>query len=281
MPPYTFTLDHCSAIITGASSGLGAEFARQLAPTAKALMLVARREDALKERMAELLQMRPGLAVHLCVADVATDEGRARVLECLRATQMQPNLLINNAGMGDYGAFSVADPAKVRAQVDLNITALLMLTHSVLPLLQTPAGILNVSSLAGNVPMPDVAVYAATKAFVTSFTEALRVELADKDIVVSALCPGPTPTNFSKTAKRDDGTDTDRSGQGALRVLPQIVVAEGLAALTNNKASVFPGLGVKVTATLVRIMPRPVMRWLITRRHRAAHARQSSPLGKS
>jgi hypothetical protein len=194
---------------------------------------------------------------------------------------MQPNLLINNAGMGDYGAFSVADPAKVRAQVDLNITALLMLTHSVLPLLQTPAGILNVSSLAGNVPMPDVAVYAATKAFVTSFTEALRVELADKDIVVSALCPGPTPTNFSKTAKRDDGTDTDRSGQGALRVLPQIVVAEGLAALTNNKASVFPGLGVKVTATLVRIMPRPVMRWLITRRHRAAHARQSSPLGKS
>ena len=272
-----FPLDQCSAIITGASSGLGAEFARQLAPQARALLLVARNVEQLKQRQAELLALRPGLAVQLCAADVTTESGRAAVLDAAR--QMQPNLLINNAGMGDYGGFAEADVVKVRAQVELNITALLLLTHAILPMLKTPGGILNVSSLASTVPMPDVAVYAATKAFVTSFSEALRVELADRGIVVSAMCPGPTPTNFSKTAKRSDGTDTDRSGQGVLRVPPEFVVQQGLLGLTRNKACVFPGAGVSIAASIFRLMPRALMRWIIARRHHAAHARQSPSTG--
>ncbi len=271
-----FSLLQCSAIITGASSGLGAEFARQLAPQARALLLVARREELLKEREAECLGLNPNLTVRTCVADVATDEGRAAVIAACQ--EIKPNVLINNAGMGDYGDFASAEVAKIRAQVDLNITALLLLTHGVLPLMTGPGGILNVSSLAGNVPMPDVAVYAATKSFVTSFSEALRVELAERGIVVSALCPGPTPTGFSKTAKRPKGADTDRGGQGFLRVPPSLVVAQGLRALEQNHACVFPGLGVSFVAPLFRIMPRGLMRWLIEKRHRAAHARQSPPL---
>ena len=263
-----FSLTNCSAIITGASSGLGAEFARQLAPTAKSLLLVARREEALKEVKAELLAKHKDLQVHLCVANVATDEGRARIIECVDVFDLKPNMLINNAGIGDYGSFASADPAKLRGQIDLNVTALVLLTYAVLPRLVAPAGILNVSSLAGNVPMPDLAVYGASKAFVTSFSEALRVELMEKNIVVSALCPGPTPTNFGKNSRRADGSDTNRSGQELLRITPDEVVHAGLDALVSNRACVFPGLGVSIAAPIFRIMPRFLMRWLLVRRYR-------------
>lgn len=270
-----FSLTHCSAIITGASSGLGAEFARQLAPTAKSLLLVARREEALNQVKAGLLSKHADLQVHLCVADVATDEGRARIVECIDHLDQKPNLLINNAGIGDYGSFASADPAKLRGQIDLNVTALVLLTHAVLARLVAPAGILNVSSLAGNVPMPDLAVYGASKAFVTSFSEALRVELLDKNIVVTALCPGPTPTNFSKNAKRADGADTNRSGQGLLRIAPGVVVRAGLDALVNDCACVFPGTGVSIAAPVFRIMPRALMRWALKRRYHKDHQAES------
>lgn len=267
----TFSLTHCSAIITGASSGLGAEFARQLAPVAKSLLLVARREEALNQIKAELLALRADLQVRVCVADVATDEGRARVVECVDVFDLKPNVLINNAGIGDYGDFASADAAKLRGQIDLNVTALVLLTHAVLPRLAAPAGILNVSSLASQVPMPDLAVYGASKAFVTSFSEALRVELREKNIVVSALCPGPTPTNFGKNARRAGGPDTNRSGQGLLRIAPEVVVRAGLDALASNRACVFPGTGVSIAAPLFRIMPRSLMRWVLERRYRKDH----------
>ena len=99
--PHGFTLPDCTAVITGASSGLGAEFARQLAPQARALLLAARRSDALEQVKAELLTLRPDLAVHCCVCDVASDAGRAHLLETVETLKLKPNLLINNAGMGD------------------------------------------------------------------------------------------------------------------------------------------------------------------------------------
>ena len=267
-----FTLDHCSAILTGASSGLGEEFAHQLAPRAKTLLLVARREAELMRVKANLADKHPQLAIHVCACDITTDAGLDSVSNLIHSLELKPNVLINHAGMGDYGPFVDADVFKVRAQVDLNITAILLLTHQVLPQLiaHAPSAILNVSSLAGQVPMPDVAVYAATKAFVTSFTEALRVELASRQIVVSALCPGPTPTNFSKTARRSDGTDTNRSGQGLLRVPPQHVVRCGLDALELNRACVFPGAGVQFAAWLFRVMPRWLMRTILRKRHSEA-----------
>jgi uncharacterized protein len=267
-----FQFSGCTAIITGASSGLGVEFARQIAPHATALLLVARREPLLHSLAAELTERHPRLKIHCCAADLTTEQGRARVLATVEMLDLKPQLLINNAGMGDYGSFSTATSERLQAQIDLNMTAVVMLTHALLPEMQSPGAICNVSSLAGNLPMPDLAVYAASKAFVTSFSEALHLELAQRSICVTAVCPGPTPTAFSQTARRTEEGDTNRTGQQLLRISPQQVVAEALAAMAAGRACVFPGRAVSLAATLFRIMPRRLLRWLNERRHRKATA---------
>lgn len=259
-----FPLEKCHAVITGASSGLGAEFARQLAPHADTLVLVARRADALEAVKSGLATTRARILC--CVADLATDDGRGGVLTFLEANGVKPSLLINNAGLGDYGTFASSSAEKTRTQIELNITALTMLTHAMLPKLARPGGIVNVSSLASTLPMPELAVYAASKSYVTSLSEALAVELAPQNITVTCVCPGPTPTNFSKTARREDGTDTNRDGQGLLRIPPQQVVRQGLQALQRGRACVFPGTGVSIAGILFRLMPRPLMRFALKRR---------------
>ncbi len=264
-----FDTHDCTAIITGASSGLGAEFARQLAPSARCLVLVARRLEALEVVRAELLNLKPALEVHLVVADLGNEAGRAVLVDWVRRSSVKPNLLINNAGLGDYGALTDASADKLRMQIEVNVSAVVLLTHALLPVLisNAPAGIVNVSSLASTLPMPDLAVYAASKAFVTSFSEGIAIELEPRGIQVTYVCPGPTPTNFSKTAKRTDGTDTNREGQGLLRIPSSQVVAETLAGLRAGKTCVFPGLGVSIAGPLFRYLPRPLMRWFLRRRH--------------
>lgn len=259
-----FPLEQCRAVITGASSGLGAEFARQLAPLAEVLVLVARRGEALEKVKMELSGART--KVLCCVSDLATEAGRKGVLTFLAENGVRPNLLINNAGMGDYGCFVDSPTEKTRGLIELNITALTMLTHEMLPLMARPGGIINVSSLASTLPMPELAVYAASKAYVTSFSEALAIELEPKGITVSCVCPGPTPTNFSQTARRADGTDTNRDGQGLLRIAPAQVVGEALGALRAGRACVFPGAGVAIAGRVFRLMPRGLMRWVLKRR---------------
>jgi short-subunit dehydrogenase len=260
-----FPLKNCRAVITGASSGLGAEFARQLAPLAETLVLVARRAEALEAVKNELSGL-PCPNFLLCGRSGDGRGPRTCLLAFLDAHGLNPNLLINNAGMGDYGSFASSTTEKTRTQLDLNITALTMLTHAVLPRLERPGGVLNVSSLASTLPMPNLAVYAASKAYVTSFSEALAVELAPQNITVTCVCPGPTPTNFSKTAKREDGSDTNREGQGLLRIAPQRVVTEALAALQQGRACVFPGAGVAIASQFFRLMPRFILRWALRRR---------------
>ena len=259
-----FSLERCCAVITGASSGLGAEFARQLAPRAELLVLVARRGEDLEKVKMELSGTRT--KVLCCVSDLATESGRSDLIAFLAANGVKPSLLINNAGLGDYGSFASSAAEKTRMQIDLNITAVTMLTHMMLPQLARPGGILNVSSLASTLPMPELAVYAASKAYVTSFSEALAIELAQQGITVSCVCPGPTPTNFGKTAKRADGSDTNRDGQGLLRIPPSQVVREALGALQAGRACVCPGVGVSIAGRVFRLMPRGIMRWVLRRR---------------
>lgn len=265
-----FHTKDCTAIITGASSGLGVEFAQQLAPEARALVLVARRQEAMAAVRADLLKAHPQLQVHIVAADLATDAGRHSLLAWVAESKVEPNLLINNAGLGDYGTVASATPEKLRAQIDLNISAVVLLSHGLLPHLKAsaavPAGILNVSSLASTLPMPDLAVYAASKAFVSSFSEALRIELEPRHIAVSYVCPGPTPTNFSQAAQRPDGTDTNRDGQGILKIPVAQVVHAALQALRQGSACVFPGLGVSLAGPLFRLMPRALMRRLLKNR---------------
>ncbi len=268
----TFSLNGVSAVITGASAGLGVEFARQLANRARRLVLVARRAEALETVRKEMLRLNPRLEVIVCPADISTSAGRQRVVSLIAVFQTPINLLINNAGLGDYGPFETAEADRIQEQIDVNISGLVQLTHALLPFLRRdrPAGILNVSSLAGVLPLPDMAIYAATKAFVTSFSEALRIELIDEGIHVAAVCPGPTPTTFSQTARRVGGQDAERSGQGFLKQPNDRVVSCALSALEGGAAAVYPGWGVKVSATVFRLLPCWFIRLMLTRRLRAS-----------
>lgn len=267
-----------TALITGASAGLGVEFARQLAPRAKCLILVARRAEALLAVRDQLVKEWPQLRVITCPADVSKATGRSAILSLIADQQLSVNMLINNAGLGDYGTFDSADPGRIQEQIDVNVTALVQLTHLMLPELKRngPSGILNVSSLAGTLPLPEMAIYAATKAFVTSFTEALRIELASQGVTVAAVCPGPTPTNFSQTAKRTGGEDTNRSGQGFLRQPNDVVVRQGLQALESQAAAVYPGWGVTLAAMFFRLLPRWLLRRQLTRRFQKSKTERTS-----
>jgi hypothetical protein len=256
-------------IITGASSGFGAGFARQLAPSAKAIALIARRADALETLAASLRSAHPGLIVHCLPCDLADEGARSSLPERCEALGFTPDLLINNAGLGDYGTFHDAAWSKLAQLLAVNVTALTHLTSLFLPLLRRHAssGILNVSSLAGEMPIPDFAVYAASKAYVTRLTEALRIEFRPFGIKVTALCPGPSPTSFGQTAQRP-GEHLPTAAFA--RKSPDKVVRAGLKALAAGRPDAFPGTIVWLTSRLLRLLPAPVLRLILSRRPRQA-----------
>ena len=256
-------------LITGASSGFGAEFARQLAATSKVIALTARRADVLEELAASLRAAHPHLTVHCLPCDLASESDRAALPSRCAALGFTPDLLVNNAGLGEYGTFHEADWAKLKQVLAVNITALTHLTHLFIPVLRTHAasGILNVSSLAGEMPIPDFAVYAASKAYVSRLTEALRIEFREFGICVTALCPGPSPTSFGKTARR--------SGEHLptaefARKSPAHVVRAGLQALAAGRPTAFPGTFVWLTSRMLRLLPAPFLRLILSRRPRKA-----------
>ena len=245
----------CTALITGASAGLGTEFARQLAPYADTLVLVARRNDRLELLRAELTESFPHLRVRPYAADLSQDGARAEFIRWLGEQQIEVDVLINNAGLGDRGEFATSEWDKVRRILEVNISALTHLTHALVPgmIARGRAAILNVSSVAGFFPLPNFAVYAATKAYVTSLTEALRMELRPKGIAVTALCPGPVPTEFFDIATRG-GSDTPHyDSMPAFTATPQEVVYTALRALATDRARVIPNplLAVAVGAALL------------------------------
>lgn len=259
---------HRCALVTGASSGIGAEFAHQLAPDCGQLVLVARRAGRLEEMAASLAEAHPGLEVSTFAADLVDSGDRNRLLAWLAKERLIPDLLVNNAGMGDYGEVATADWSKLEAMIRLNVESLTWLTHAVLPaMIQMGGGaVLNVSSLASVLPIPDFAVYAATKAYVTSFSEALRLEVAEQGIQVTALCPGPVHTEFGDVARREEGGGGPLSE--AFYVDRSQVVAEGLAGLRKNQARVFPGWKIAGAAVLLSLLPMMAIRGLMGRRPR-------------
>ena len=252
-------LDQCTALITGASSGLGAEFARQLAPRASMLVLVARRMDRLEALRREL--DRPGLTIHCQCVDLASPAELDELLAWLSGTGIPVNVLINNAGLGDHGSFGNSDWERVRRMLDVNIGALTKLTHALLPTLrrQPQAAILNVSSVVGFLPMPKLAVYAATKAYVTSFSEALRAELRGSGVRVTTLCPGPVSTEFGKSAARLKDPEPMPAPK-IFKVPQQKVVAAALHAVEHDRARVIPGWIVAFVMLLSAMMPMFIMR---------------------
>ena len=255
-------LDDCNALITGASAGIGREFARQLASRARSMILVARRDERLIELADQLQREHPKLVVHIRKVDLA-DLGQLRdFLESLDREKLEVDLLINNAGLGDSGPFAESDSDRNKEVTVVNVTALTLLARHLLPrmIAQQRGGILNVSSSAGFLPIPLSAVYAATKAYVTSFSEALRAELYGTGVSVCALCPGPVLTEFQQVAKRE-GVQPD-IGPQFLVVTVEQVVRDALAALEANKPLVIPGFAMKLLMLLARLMPMPVLRWV-------------------
>lgn len=257
----------CTALITGASAGIGKELARQLGAHAHTLILVARRVERLEELKNELLQSAPGLTVYCYGANLSRREEISKLASWLDQENLKPNFLINNAGLGDHGPFEKSDWRKVEQILDVNISALTQLTHHLLHTLRSHphAAILNVSSVASFLPLPDMAVYAATKAYVTSFSEALRAELRNTGVTVTTLCPGPVSTEFGSVARRDDGTEL--SAPELFKIPVERVAREALMAVAKNNARVVPGWLVAGVMAGICLMPLFLLRPFLRSRH--------------
>ena len=253
-------LNGCNALITGASAGLGREFARQLAGRARSLILVARREQKLNELRDELKQQHPNLSVHTHKTDLANLTQLEELMAWLEREKIDVDLLINNAGLGDLGPFATSDPRHNEQMMLVNMVALTSLTRRLVPpmIARRCGAILNVSSSAGFLPIPGFAVYAATKAYVTSFSEALRAELRGIGVSVCALCPGPVHTEFQEVAKRPGGQL--ESGPEFVHVSVKQVAREALVALEADRPLVIPGFIMKLGMFLVRITPISILR---------------------
>lgn len=255
----------CTIVITGASSGLGAEFARQLGPQAGTLILVARRLDRLEELRAQLASAHPELNILIRQVDLGREDQRKAFADWVLESAPPVDVLINNAGLGDHGEFSDSDWERVRAMLDVNIAALTHLTRLLLPAL-TATGrgtILNVSSVAGFFPLPNMAVYSATKAYVTSFSEALAMELRPRRIRVTALCPGPIPTEFFEVAERRAGRQPHHHTMPAFVVTPAEAVRAGLKAAAASRPRVIPGPLLAVAVCAALLVPFGMVRFIL------------------
>jgi len=256
-----FRLEGSSVLITGASAGIGLEFARQLSKYATCLVLVARRGERLQAIRDELVKLNPKLIVHIRASDLSSDPMIVELGDWLDRENLSIDLLINNAGLGDAGSFANSDLQRVREMLAVNVAALTLLTRLLLPgmIRRKRGAILNVSSSAGFLPIPGFAVYAASKAYVTSFTEAIRAELRGTGLIVASLCPGPVETEFQQVARRSHGSQ-NRSGPRVSQVAVGEVVRSALVAVTSDKPLVIPGLIMKVGMFIVRLVPLSLLR---------------------
>lgn len=191
-----------TVLITGASCGLGADFARQLAAEGARLILVARSEDRMKALAQEIRAKGGAPAIEIIPCDLGLERAPRQLFDAVRARGLTVNVLINNAGFGKRGFFAEGEAEETQDMVAVNVSALVTLTHLFLPdmLARGRGGILNVASTASFQPMPYLALYAATKAFVLQLTEALWVEYHKRGIRVLCLCPGNTRTEFHERA---------------------------------------------------------------------------------
>ncbi len=239
------------AVVTGASAGLGVEFARQLSAKGHRLVLVARRRERLDELAAELGNAR---AVELNLSQPGA--AGALMADVIRHGETV-GVLVNNAGFGLAGQFAELDGRRQREMIDLNCGALAELAHAFFPgMIDRKAGsILNVASTAAFQPGPGMAVYFATKAFVLSFSEALHDEVKRHNVKVSCLCPGPTRTEFRSVSGFDPKGRLAKISADA----PSVVRA-GLKGLERNRAVVVPGLANKAISQAHRLFPRAFMR---------------------
>jgi short-subunit dehydrogenase len=239
------------ALITGASAGIGAEFARVFAQHGHHVVLVARREQKLHEladQIAAAGQPRP----HVLALDLFRNGASKQIAAELAVLGVEPQYVVNNAGFGLLGPAVELDHAEQLEMIDLNVRVLVELSLAFIDSLSRHrGGILNVASVSSFLPGPGMAVYYASKAFVLSFSESLHQELADRGIRVTALCPGPVPTEFQVRAGMKN-----IPGAKLLCIPPEEIAAAGYAALMQGQRLLIPGLANKFVTFLPRILPR-------------------------
>jgi short-subunit dehydrogenase len=242
------------ALVTGASAGIGAEFARALAARGYDLVLVARRRERLDALAAEIADAHPGTNVRSLAKDLFDSHAVTEIASELADAGVTVDLLVNNAGFGAHGAFAASDPSSQSGQVALNIAALVDLSRAFVSGMveRRRGGIINVASTAAFQPLPAMAVYGATKAFVLSFSEALHEEVRRSGVSVVALCPGATDTEFFDVAGDDASVGKRRDVRDVVRT--------GLNALDRNRAVAVDGFANAALAGSVRFMPRGMVR---------------------
>ncbi|MEG3896814.1 MULTISPECIES: SDR family oxidoreductase [unclassified Microcoleus] len=247
-----------TALITGASGGIGAAFAAELAKRQHNLILVARSEDKLQQ-LAATLQQQFKVRVEVIVQDLTAPGAGTTVFDTVVQKGWTVDLLVNNAGFGDYGAFADRPLGKQLTIVQLNIVALVELSHLFLQGMREikSGSIINVASIAAFQPMPYLSIYAASKAFVLSFSEALWAENKDLGIRVLCLCPGPTESDFFAVAEFPKAL---ASSSGQKLVPAAEVVRDALKALDKNESNVVTGgFPNPIIVNMPRLMPRKLL----------------------
>lgn len=245
------------ALVTGASYGIGEEFARQLAAREWDLVLTARSQDRLDRLRAELLQAHPLLNVRCIAHDLSTADGPLDLFEATQATGQEIDLLVNNAGFGAFGEFAEIDRERQRQMLNLNIAALVELSHLYLRRMSAlpeerrrRGGIINIASIAGFLPLPYSAVYAATKAFVVSFSHALYEEARQRGVHVMVVNPGTTQTNFFEVAGKSP------FNRPAFAQTAAQVVRESLQAFDQGRRAVTTGAPNRLSLAITKLIPR-------------------------
>lgn len=248
--------DRETILITGASSGIGLELARCFAADGCRLILVARNKDAL-EKLAEELRQKNKIEVIVLPADLSLPETPKRIFQELSAQKISVDILVNNAGFGLHDAFVNLPLQRQLEIIQVNVMALTELTGLFLPgmIEKKRGGILNVSSVAGFLPGPNMAVYYASKAFVQSYTEALAEELGETGVTVSAFCPGATETNFGQVAR---GQKTRKSKTSKMPA--EQAARFGHRAFRKKQTVAIPGFQNRLLVFLTRVLPRRAVR---------------------
>lgn len=242
------------ALVTGASSGIGRDIARLLAADGHSLVLAARGTEAMETLAAELRTK--GVTVHVITIDLADPDGPQRLVDELTSRGITIDILINNAGFGGHGRFDQMDLKHQLDMLQVNIVALTHLTHLLLkPMVVAGRGrVMNVASVAGFLPGPLIAVYYASKAYVLSFSEALTSELEGTGVTVTALCPGPTLTDFHKRAK------VEHTALFSANLMASDAVARmGYDGMMMGKRLVIPGWKNRLLTVLIRFVPRGIV----------------------
>ena len=242
------------ALISGASSGIGAELARVFASKGHRVAMVARRADRLTALAAEIVAAGGGTPI-VIACDLTQTGAGDRIAEALTAAGVEVEYVVNNAGFGLFGRAVERDRAEQLDMITVNIRALTDLSLRFADqLIRHRGGLLNMGSIAGFLPGPGMAVYYASKAYVLSFSEAMRAELAPHGVRVTVVCPGPVPSEFQGRAGFAPGLDS-----AILNVSPADVASQAYAGLMANKRAVLPGLGIKIVPQLHRLFPRAIV----------------------